>query len=71
MFCFVFGQPEDVNAILQGKNALKYSGAEVDAMRAVSNAYQNRSLDTFEIALKNYKSRKIEQNGGEGIKSEP
>ncbi|KAJ3122779.1 26S proteasome regulatory subunit rpn6 [Nowakowskiella sp. JEL0407] len=47
--------PEDVNAIINGKLALKYAGREVSAMSAIAKAHQNRSLKEFESALAEYK----------------
>jgi 26S proteasome regulatory subunit N6 len=48
-------QSEDVNSIVHGKLAMKYLGPEVDAMKAVAKAHQNRSLQEFEEALSKYK----------------
>ncbi|CAG8621676.1 5586_t:CDS:10, partial [Racocetra fulgida] len=45
---------ENVYAIINGKLALRYAGREVDAMKAVATAHQNRSLNEFETALKTY-----------------
>ncbi|KAJ3189058.1 26S proteasome regulatory subunit rpn6 [Irineochytrium annulatum] len=47
--------PEDVEAILNGKLAQRYVGPEIDAMRAVATAHQNRSLLEFEQAMNKYK----------------
>ncbi|KAI9315562.1 hypothetical protein BX666DRAFT_2028460 [Dichotomocladium elegans] len=46
--------PEDIHAILSGKMALRYSGADIEAMKAVASAHQNRNLQEFETALATY-----------------
>ncbi|KAJ3052733.1 26S proteasome regulatory subunit rpn6 [Rhizophlyctis rosea] len=46
---------EDVHSIINGKLALRYAGREVDAMKAVASAHQNRSLVEFEQALASFK----------------
>jgi 26S proteasome regulatory subunit N6 len=53
--CLFFVQPEDVNALLSIKLALKYAQLrEVESMRAVARAHQNRNLSEFEKALRDY-----------------
>ncbi|KAF9359263.1 26S proteasome regulatory subunit rpn6 [Mortierella sp. NVP85] len=46
---------EDIQSILNSKVALKYRGVEIDAMKAVATAHQNRSLQEFEQALGAYR----------------
>jgi len=55
------GTPEDVQAIIHGKLALKYAGSQIETMRAVAEAYKNRSLKAFEDANTTYKTE-IEQD---------
>ncbi|KAI8390922.1 PCI domain-containing protein [Radiomyces spectabilis] len=45
---------DDVHAIIGGKVALKYAGPEIEAMKAVATAHQNRNLQEFETALATY-----------------
>ncbi|KAI8875897.1 PCI-domain-containing protein, partial [Backusella circina FSU 941] len=45
---------EDVHSIVGGKVALKYAGSEIEAMKAVALAHQNRNLQEFENALATY-----------------
>lgn len=47
--------PDDVNALMSVKLALKYSGRDVEAMKAVAQASKKRSLADFQQALKDYK----------------
>ena len=48
-------QPEDVTSLLTIKLAVKYAQLrEVESMRAVARAHQNRNLAEFEKALKEY-----------------
>ncbi|KAL2916464.1 26S proteasome regulatory subunit rpn6 [Polyrhizophydium stewartii] len=46
---------EDVHTIVNGKIAQKYTGSDIDAMRAVATAHEHRSLQEFEQALAKYK----------------
>ncbi|KAK5168994.1 26S proteasome regulatory subunit rpn6 [Saxophila tyrrhenica] len=46
---------DDVDALMTSKNALKYAGKNLDAMKAVARAHSNRSLEEYEQALHNYR----------------
>ena len=48
-------QSDDIQSILNSKVALKYRGIEVEAMKAIATAHQNRSLQEFELALATYR----------------
>ena len=50
----MIGAIEDVNAIVNGKYGLKYAGANLDAMKAVSKVYSERSLKDFQGVLDKY-----------------
>ena len=49
------GSAEDVRSIVSGTVVLKYSGRDVDAMVAVAKAHSERSLESFEKTLNDYK----------------
>ena len=46
--------PEDVQALVNGKLALRFAGSDIDAILAVAKASSNRSLGDFETVLKQY-----------------
>lgn len=49
------GDAEDVPSIVNGSVALKFAGRDVDAMVAVAKAHSERSLESFEKTLADYK----------------
>lgn len=50
----MLGESGDVPALISAKAGLKYAGRDVDAMRAVAAAHQERSLQAFQDALAAY-----------------
>ncbi|PIN13272.1 26S proteasome regulatory complex, subunit RPN6/PSMD11 [Handroanthus impetiginosus] len=51
-------QADDVAGIISSpKVGLQYQGPELDAMKAIADAYSKRSLSLFETALKNFKTQ--------------
>ncbi|KAH9621995.1 hypothetical protein KSS87_019231 [Heliosperma pusillum] len=50
-------QADDVAGIISSKAGLQYLGPELDAMKAVADAYSKRSLKLFEAALANFKAQ--------------
>lgn len=54
------GHPEDVPAIISSKGGLKYTGPEVESMRAVAKAYKDRSLQEFQGVLDQYKGALVD-----------
>ncbi|KAK4227978.1 hypothetical protein QBC38DRAFT_169861 [Podospora fimiseda] len=46
---------DDVNQLMQSKQALKYAGQSLEAMKAIARAHSNRSLEEYERALGAYK----------------
>lgn len=47
--------PDEVQGIVSGKLALKYSGSNIEAMKAVAKASQKRSLADFQNAIRTFK----------------
>ncbi|OXG26314.1 26S proteasome regulatory subunit N6 [Cryptococcus neoformans Bt120] len=50
----MIGSPNDVFSLLSLKSAAPYIGKDVDAMKAIATALEERSLDLFKTALQNY-----------------
>eukprot|EP00300_Choanocystis_sp_HF-7_P040000 c6386_g1_i1.p1 GENE.c6386_g1_i1~~c6386_g1_i1.p1 ORF type:complete len:418 (+),score=134.98 c6386_g1_i1:80-1333(+) len=46
--------PEDVSQIVASKAGIRYTGNEVEAMKAIAAAHEARSLQDFKTALKQY-----------------
>ncbi|KAH8763440.1 PCI-domain-containing protein [Hyaloscypha bicolor E] len=46
---------DDVNQLMTSKQALKYAGKNLEAMKAVARAHSNRSLEEYEKALDDYR----------------
>jgi 26S proteasome regulatory subunit N6 len=47
-------QPDEVPSLINSKSGLRHAGPNVEAMRAVAQAYKDRSLVSFERVLKEY-----------------
>ncbi len=52
-------RPDDVNALMSVKLALKYSGRDVEAMKAVAQASKKRSLADFQQVCFNSMEKKM------------
>jgi len=52
----VLNLPEEVQALISGKLALRYAGRQTDALKCVAQACKNRSLADFEKALTEYRA---------------
>ncbi|KAK3672131.1 26S proteasome regulatory subunit rpn6 [Recurvomyces mirabilis] len=46
---------DDVDNLMASKHAIKYAGKNLDAMKAVARAHNNRSLEEYETALHSYR----------------
>lgn len=54
LFRVMLGLVDDVSSVVSGKLALRCTGRDIDAMRAVTAAYKNRSLNELQQALHDY-----------------
>ncbi|XP_057526981.1 26S proteasome non-ATPase regulatory subunit 11 homolog [Amaranthus tricolor] len=50
-------QADDVAGIISSKAGLQYLGPDLDAMKAIADAYSKRSLKLFEASLENFKAQ--------------
>jgi 26S proteasome regulatory subunit N6 len=50
-------QADDVAGLISSKAGLKFTGVDLDAMKAVAEAYSKRSLKDFEEALHSYRDQ--------------
>ena len=48
MYSILLYSAEDVQSIVTGKLALKYAGAQIEAIQSIARASQNRSVAQFE-----------------------
>ncbi len=44
-------QANEVPSIINSKAGLKYTGRHVDSMKQVAKAYQDRSLQDFQVSM--------------------
>lgn len=49
-------KPQDVTSLTQTKLGQKYAGRDIEALKAIAKAHENRSLAEFETALNEYKT---------------
>ncbi|KAH8925026.1 putative 26S proteasome non-atpase regulatory subunit Rpn6 [Atractiella rhizophila] len=52
--------PEDVSSIVTSKLALRYTGSDVDALKAVAAAHKNRNLSEFQAATQKYRKELLD-----------
>jgi len=53
----MLNNPEDVQAIVSGKLALRYAGEHIDAMKGIATASHNRSLEELKETMEKHKSQ--------------
>ena len=54
------GQYDDVYSIVQGKAGVKYAGIEIEAMRAVTDAYKARNVHRFDSIFAHYRAQLLD-----------
>jgi len=54
------GQYDDVSSIINGKAGVKYSGIDIEAMRAVTDAYKQRNIQRFDAIFEHYRKQLLE-----------
>jgi len=52
--------PEDVQAIVSGKLALRYAGEHIEAMKGIATASHNRSLEELKATMEKHKNELME-----------
>merc|ERR1719276_716935 len=55
-------RPQETKAITSSKSGLKYDGPQIEAMKAVAAAHEERSLKKFEAVLQQYKAQLAEDS---------
>jgi 26S proteasome regulatory subunit N6 len=53
-------QYDDVYSIIAGKAGVKYAGIEIEAMRAVTDAYKARNIHRFDSIFQHYKAQLLD-----------
>jgi 26S proteasome regulatory subunit N6 len=53
---------DEVPGIISSKAGLKYTGREIESMRSVAKAYQDRSLHSFQEVLSTYKPELVDDS---------
>jgi len=58
----MMNRPQETKAITSSKSGLKYDGPQIEAMKAVAAAHEERSLKKFEAVLQQYKAQLAEDH---------